>query len=92
MTTVLIHHDPERFAQELAVLTSKGKVLDYIDVVSRDGRPGELLAAVRSYAHDDNWYSNGKVYRTYQHAFAAIGAAIDRANPDHAPLNDRWDA
>jgi len=85
-----IHHDPERFAEEIALVVYKGKVLEYIDVVSRDGKPEELLAVVRGYAHDGNLYSNGKTYSTYQHAFAAIGAAIDRCNPEHKPLNDMW--
>lgn len=90
MTTVTINHDPEQFDLELAVLVSKCKALLYIDTVTRDGKPDELLAVVRGYAHDGNWYSNGKVYRTYRHAFAAIGAAIDRCNPDHRPLDDHW--
>lgn len=90
MSTTTIIHDRDQFELELAVLTSKAKVLDYIDVVSRDGKPDELLAVVRGYAHDGNWYSNGKTYSSYRHAFAAIGAAIDRCNADHAPLNDRW--
>lgn len=90
MSTATIIHDAERFALELATLTHKQKVLGYIDVVSRDGKPEELLAVVRGYAHDGNWYSNGKTYSSYQHAFAAIGAAIDRCNPDHNPLDDQW--
>lgn len=90
MPTETIIHDAEQFAGTIATLTYKQKVLMYVDVINRDGRPGELLAVVRDYSHNGNWYSNGKVYSTYRHAFAAIGAAIDRCNPDHNPLDDQW--
>lgn len=88
MTT--IYHDPDRWEAEVALVTSKGKAFAYIDVVARDSNPEELLAVVYDYSHNGNAYSNGKVYRKYQHAFAAIGAAFDRYNPEHEPLNDRY--
>lgn len=85
-----IKHDPEMFLAEISLRIDKGCLTEGIDVINRDGEPGTLLAVVRSYGDFDVWYCNGKPYTKYQHAFAAIGAAIDRVNPEHAPLDDLW--
>lgn len=86
-----IKHDPEMFQAEISLRLYKECLTDGIDVITRDGDPSTLLAVVRSYGDFDVHYSNGKTYTKYQHAFAAIGAAIDRANPEHKPLNDHWE-
>lgn len=90
MGKVTIYHDKEAFEQEIATLVWKQKLFMYIDVVSRDSAPNELLAVVRGYANDGSWYSNGKTYSSYRHAFAAIGAAVDAVNPQRSPLSDEW--
>ncbi|MCA1773949.1 MAG: hypothetical protein LC677_15615 [Halomonas sp.] len=85
-----IRHDAELFASEIALRVYDESVTDAIDVITRDGEPETLLAVVRSVTDFGLYYSNGKTYTTYQHAYAAIGAAIDKANPEHRPLNDHW--
>ncbi|MGP9772200.1 hypothetical protein [Halomonas citrativorans] len=85
-----IIHDAEMFAAEIAVRVYDESVTDAIDVITRDGEPETLLAVVRSLIDFDVYYSNQKYYKTYQHAYAAIGAAIDKANPEHRPLNTHW--
>lgn len=85
-----IRHDADMFASVIASRVADETVTDAIDVINRDGEPETLLAVVRSEIDFDLYYSNQKYYTTYQHAFAAIGAAIDKANPGHRPLNDRW--
>ncbi len=85
-----IKHDAEQFELMIRVWRNKDDLTGAIDVITRDGQPENLLAVVRSLEDFDTWYCNGKTYTSYQHAFAAIGAAIDRVNPDHKPLNDRW--
>ncbi len=85
-----IRHDEKAFKGEIAMRVYDETVTDAIDVITRDGEPETLLAVVRSTLDFDLYYSNGKTYRKYQHAFAAIGAAIDQANPEHRPLNDHW--
>lgn len=86
-----IHHDAELFRAEIALRLYKENLTDAIDVITRDGEPQTLLAVVRSYEDPFLYYCNQKYYKTYQHAYAAIGAAIDKANPDHKPLSDRWE-
>lgn len=88
-TSQTIKHDLETFNTEIAIHTVKQRVFDYIDVVTLDGNPDELLAVVFGYT-DDVWYSNGKRYKSYQHAFTAIGAAIDRSKTWQGPITDRW--
>lgn len=85
-----IRHDADMFASVIASRVADETVTDAIDVITRDGEPETLLAVVRSEVDFGLYYCNGKPYTTYQHAFAAIGAAIDRANPEHKPLNDHW--
>jgi len=85
-----IKHDCEWFYASISAWLEKGELTDAISVITRDGEPETLLAVVRSYTDFNVYYCNGKPYKTYQHAFAAIGAAIDRANPEHKPLNDNW--
>lgn len=85
-----IVHDAEMFAAEISMRVYDESVTDAIDVITRDGEPETLLAVVRSLADFNVYYSNQKYYKTYQHAYAAIGAAIDKANPEHRPLNDHW--
>lgn len=85
-----IRHDAEAFLAEISMRVYDESLTDAIDVITRDGDPKALLAIVRSSTDFNVHYTNGKDYTTYQHAFAAIGAAIDRVNPDHRPLNDRW--
>lgn len=85
-----IRHDAEMFANVIASRIADESVTDAIDVIARDGEPETLLAVVRSEIDFDLYYSNGKNYTKYQHAYAAIGAAIDHANPEHKPLNDHW--
>lgn len=86
-----IRHDAEQFQVMVGIWLGKRDLVGAIDVITREGQPENLLAVVRSFTDFDLWYCNGKVYTTYQHAYAAIGAAIDRANPDHRPLSDRWE-
>ncbi|MGP9768549.1 hypothetical protein ACT3UM_22780 [Halomonas sp. AOP13-D3-9] len=85
-----IRHDAEMFANVIASRIEDESVTDAIDVITRDGEPETLLAVVRSELDFNLYYSSGKTYTKYQHAYAAIGAAIDKANPEHKPLNDRW--
>lgn len=85
-----IRHDAEFFASVIASRVADESVTDAIDVITREGEPETLLAVVRSELDFGLYYANGKTYTKYQHAFAAIGAAIDKANPEHKPLNDRW--
>jgi hypothetical protein len=87
---VTIHHSDELFRAEIALRIYKGNLTGAIDVITRDGEPETLLAVVRSYEDPGMYYCNQKYYKTYQHAYAAIGAAIDKANPEHSPLNDFW--
>lgn len=87
---VTIKHDLEWFYATISAWLEKGELTGAIDVISRDGEPETLQAVVRSYTDFDVWYSNGKTYKTYQHAFTALGAAIDKINPDHKSLNDYW--
>lgn len=90
MPKVRITHDAEWFDASISAWLEKGDLAGAIDVITRDGQPETLLAVVRSYSDFDVWYCNGKTYTKYQTAFAALGAAIDRMNPEHRPLNDQW--
>ncbi|GAA1352812.1 hypothetical protein [Falsarthrobacter nasiphocae] len=85
-----IRHDAGWFETSIRTWIDKGDLNGAIEVISREGQPGELLAVVRSYEDFYLYYCNGKTYKTYQHAYAAIGAAIDRVNPNHQPLTDQW--
>lgn len=90
MNLAKIKHDAEAFHAEIAMRVYDESVTDAIDVITRDGEPETLLAVVRSLVDFNVYYSNQKNYKTYQHAYAAIGAAIDKANPEHQPLNKHW--
>ncbi|MGP9633717.1 hypothetical protein ACT3R7_11690 [Halomonas sp. AOP43-A1-21] len=85
-----IRHDAEAFDSEIYWRIYKEKLIDGINVITRDGEPETLLVVVRSLEDHDLHYSNGKTYKKYQHAFAALGAAIDRVNPEHNPLDDQF--
>lgn len=87
-----IRHDAEWFLATIHVWIGKGELTGAIDVITRDGKPDELLAVVRSYENFYLYYCDGKTYTTYQQAYAAIGAAIDEANPGHRPLSDHWES
>ena len=82
--------DTELFYASLSAWLEKADLPGALDVITREGQPETLLAVVRSYTEFNVWYSNGKTYKTYQHAYAALGAAIDKLNPEHKPLSDCW--
>lgn len=87
-----ITNDAELFREHLARHLGNAKnggIMAAIDVITRDDNPDELLAVVCD-ADDlsgDWWYSTGRIYETYQHAFTAIGAAIDAINTEYAPIS-----
>lgn len=88
-----IVHDIEQFRLHLGLQLAEadhGGVMAAIDVITRDGEPETLMAVVRDHGDRQIWYSTGKTYSTYQHAFGAIGAALDGINPQHSPLSDEW--
>lgn len=94
MSKISIEHNAEKFRHYLALHLGDpehGGVMGAVDVISRDEHPGELLLVVRDHIDWDRWYASGKVYTRYQHAFAALGAALDGINPQHARLSDTWE-
>lgn len=91
MPKVTITHDAKRFDASISAWLEKGELTGAMDVITRDGEPETLLVVVRSYIDFNVWYCNGKTYTKYQTAYGALGATIDRINPDRQPLNDFWE-
>lgn len=89
MTTTTIYHDAGRFEALLRLAVSERDVMPAVDVVARDGAPGELLLVIQ----DDvtwEWVSDGETYRTYGDALFRLGTYLDKHNVTHRPISDRW--
>jgi hypothetical protein len=85
-----IEHNAEQFRHSLARHlggADQGGIMAAVDVTTRDSNPSELVAIVADPDDPERWYSSGKTYTSYQHAFTALGAAIDAINPQRAPLS-----
>lgn len=85
----MIYHDADRFESLLRLAISENLVIPACDVVTRDGKPEDLLLVIQ----DDvtwEWVSDGETYRTYGDALFRLGTYLDKHNVTHRPISDRW--